>query len=285
MLNFNGELFTDDVPMLNATNRGLQFGDALSEELRVVNGVIYFLEDHYLRLMSSMRILRMEIPMNFTMEFMEEQILKTVATQDVTGTTGIKFTIFRNGGGGYAPSIHEISYIITADVLANPFFTIDEQEYEVELFKDFYQSSGMLSNLNTTNRILNVLGSVYAAENDYQDCLLLNEAKMVVGALSGNVFVVKGKNIKTPPLTDGCLDGIVRKKVMEIILRLEGYVLLEESISPFELQKADEIFIINSIDGIIPITKYRKKIFTNTTARDLVGKLNAAARISLNKSI
>lgn len=285
MLNFNGELFKDGVNILDAKNRGLQFGDAVFEQLRVVNGAIYFLEDHYLRLMSSMRILRMEIPMYFTMEFMESEILKIDSSQHQQKTKSVKFTVFRQGGGDYTPTTNSISYVITSDELENPFFTFDDREYEVELFKDFYKSASMLSNLTTNNSILNVVGRIFAQENDYQDCLLLNEAKMVVEALNGNIFLVKDETVKTPPLTDGCLNGVARKKIMDIILKLEGYDLLEERISPFELQKADELFIINSIEGIVPVTKYRKKTYTTIIAKDLLGKLNAVARLSLNNGI
>lgn len=285
MLNFNGELLNNEVKFLDENNRGLRFGDAVSEELRVVNGDIYFLEEHYLRLMSSMRILRMEIPMHFTMEFMEEEILRTVSAQETIKNHRINYMIFRNSGGKYAPATHNVSYIVTSEYLKSPFFIIEDKVYEVELFKDFYKSATLLSNLNTNNRILNVVGSIFAQENDYQDCLLLNEQKMVVEALNGNIFLVIGSTVKTPPLTDGCLNGILRKKLIDIILKLDGYELLEESISPFELQKADELFAANSIDGIIPITKYRKKIYSNTTAKNLLGKLNTSARITLNKNV
>ena len=54
--------------------------------------------------------------------------------------------------------------------------------------------------------------------------------------------------------------------------------LEETSISPFELQKADELFITNSIVGIQPISKYRKKEFENKISKNLIGKLNAVAR-------
>ncbi len=58
----------------------------------------------------------------------------------------------------------------------------------------------MLSNLKTTNRILNVVGSIYAKENGYHNCLLLNDSKSVVEALNGNIFLVKDNVIKTPPI-------------------------------------------------------------------------------------
>ena len=284
MLNFNGELFDDDIKFLDVNNRGLQLGDAVFEEIRVVNREVFFLEEHYLRLMSSMRILRMDIPMSFTMEFMEEEILKVISEAKSNKSYRIKFNVFRNNAGDYTLSDNSISYIISKAELEKSFYTIEENPYEVELYKDFYKNSSMISNLDTNNKVLNVVGAIYANENDYQDCLLLNERKQVVESLNGNVFLVHDKIIKTPPLTDGCLNGILRRKLMDIISKSDEFQLLEESISPFELQKADEMFIVDNIFGIIPITKYRKKNFSNSVSKSLIGKLNAAARLSLNKA-
>ncbi|WP_027075845.1 aminotransferase class IV [Maribacter antarcticus] len=280
MVNFNGTLLKEDAYFLNSANRGLRYGDSLFEAIRVVNGSVYFLEEHYLRLMSSMRILRMEIPMEFTMEFLEAEILRVIAALGVNKTYRVRFAVFRNDGGLYLPETNSISYCIEAKVLDHPFYTISDAPYEVELFKDFFVNKDMLSNLKTNNRILNVVGSVFAKENDYHNCLLINGDKMVVEALNGNVFLVSGKTIKTPPLKDGCLNGILRKKIVELLQKSQVYEFKEESISPFELQKADEIFITNTISGIIPVYKYRKKIFENTTSKDLIGKLNAVARLT-----
>ena len=280
MVNFNGALLPDDANFLNNANRGLRYGDSLFEAIRVVHGRIYFLEEHYLRLMSSMRIVRMEIPMEFTMEFLEAQILKTVEASGENKAYRVRFTVFRNDGGLYLPITNSISYCIEVKELDNPFYTITEAPYEVELFKDFYVNKDMLSNLKTNNRILNVVGSVFAKENDFHNCLLINGDKMVVEALNGNVFLVSGNSIKTPPLQDGCLNGILRKKIIEILDKSTAYEIKEASISPFELQKADEIFITNTISGIIPVYKYRKKVFVNSISKDLIGKLNAVARLT-----
>ncbi|MEP2238297.1 MAG: aminotransferase class IV [Maribacter sp.] len=285
MFNFNGELLEDNTSFLNEKNRGVQLGDAVFEELRVLNGDIIFLEDHYLRLMSSMRILRMEIPMNFTMEFMEKEILKCISENDLKEAKQIKFTVFRNSQNDFAISDNSISYVITNRTLKNPFFILNVDTYEVELFKDFYKNSSMLSNLDSNNKVLNVVGAIYAQENDYQDCLLLNERKQVIEALNGNLFVVKGNQIKTAPVTDGCINSVLRKKLVDIITKLNDFEFLEDSISPFELQKADELFIVNNIDGIISVTKYRKKQFVNAIAKNLIGKLNAAARMFLTKTV
>jgi len=91
--------------------------------------------------------------------------------------------------------------------------------------------------------------------------------------------MVKNDSIVTPSLRDGCLNGVVRKKLVEILTKLKDFSFEECSISPFELQKADELFLTNSITGIRSITKYRKKEFTNEVAKTLIGKLNASARL------
>ena len=137
----------------------------------------------------------------------------------------------------------------------------------------------MLSNLKTTNKIINVVASVFAKENNYDNCLLLNNEKKVVEAINGNVFLVNKNEVKTPPLKDGCLDGILRKKIIQIIEKHSEYKIRKESISPFELQKSDELFITNVLMGIQPVTRYRKKEFADTVSKDLIGKLNAMARL------
>jgi branched-chain amino acid aminotransferase len=280
MLNFNGNVISKNTSFITSDNRGLKYGDALFETIRVVNNKIYFWEDHYLRLMSSMRILRMQIPMSFTMEYLEAQIIETIAANAYeNNAVRIRLTVFRNDGGLYCPKTNEVSFIIEATTLDTNFYTLNDAFYEVELFKDFYVNIDMLSTLKTNNKILNVVGSVFAKENNYDNCILLNNNKMVVEALNGNIFMVIGSTIKTPPKSDGCLNGILRKKLIEIIGKLETYTLEESSISPFDLQKADELFITNAIMGIQPISKYRKKEYSTIVASDLIGKLNAVARL------
>ncbi|RRQ48595.1 aminotransferase class IV [Maribacter algicola] len=279
MINFNGELYRDHDTIFNQDNRGFLYGDALFETIRVVNGHIYFLEDHYFRLMSSMRILRMEIPMNFTMEFFEDEIKRTTLANENAQAHRIRFSVFRNNGGLYTPKTNDTSYLVSAKKLETPFYVLDGLPYEVELFKDFFVNKDMLSNLKTNNKVLPVVAGIYAKENDYANCLLLNLEKSVVEAINGNLFLVSGNTIKTPPLKDGCLDGIIRKKLISILKDDEHLNVVEESISPFELQKADEIFITNTISGIIPVTKYRKKEFNYEIAKKLVGRLNAIARL------
>ena len=279
MINFNGNITSK--PEFSPYNRGLLYGDALFETMRCINGKIIFWEDHYLRLMASMRILRMDIPMYFTMENLEKEVYKLLDAQNLDSSPArVRITIYRNDGGRYLPEDNGVGFYAFAEAVKDSFYVLDSSPYEVDLYKDHFINADLLSTLKTTNKIIQVTASIFAKENGYANCLLLNTNKSVVEALQGNLFLVKGKYIKTPPLEEGCLRGIIRKQLIEILKKLPQYTFEESAISPFELQKADELFITNTIMGIRPITKYRKKSFSDEVARDLLGKLNARARLS-----
>ena len=280
MININGRLTAENAAGLSIQNRGLAYGDSVFETIRVINGKIIFWEDHYFRFMASMRIMRMEIPPHFSPEFLEQEILELIrANKFERSPARIRFTAFRKAGGYYQPETLEIEYFITASTLENPFYLLNSNSYEVELFKDHYLTSGLLSTIKTNNRAINVLGSIFAKENSYHNCLLLNENKTVVEALNGNIFLVKDKLIKTPPLQEGALNGIIRKQLISIIKQLGEFKFEEVAISPFELQKADELFITNVIIGIQPVTKYRKKEYEIKVAKEMLAKLNVKARL------
>lgn len=280
MINFNGTILENST-VLSDENRGFAYGDALFETIKVSHGKILFWEDHYFRLMASMRILRMEIPMNFTMEFLEDQITNTIKNNNLlNSSTRVKITVFRNEGGLYTPNTNSVSFLISVKALDEDFYLLNDHFYEVDLFKDYYISPSLLSTLKTNNKAINVVGSIYAKENNLNNCFILNTDKKVVEALNGNVFLVSGHIIKTPPPSDGCLKGIMRKQLIDIIKSLPEYTLEETSISPFELQKADELFITNVILGLQPISKYRKKEFGTQVSRELLQKLNAKIRLN-----
>jgi branched-chain amino acid aminotransferase len=260
MINFNGELLFEENVKLSPENRGFKYGDAIFETIKVSNNRVIFWEDHYFRLMSSMRMLRMKIPMEFTLEFLEQEILKTVAVQDAAISFRVRLNVYRKDGGLYTPKTNKIDYFI--DAKANTYATKDI--YTVDVFKDFYNYSGLLSTIKTNNRMVNTLASIYAKENELDNCVLINENKGVVEVTNANIFILKGNVVKTPAYTEGCIKGIIRTKVIEIITKNEDFTIEETTISPFEIQKADEVFITNAIMGIQAVTNYKKKTFTTS---------------------
>ncbi|SDS09250.1 branched-chain amino acid aminotransferase [Polaribacter sp. KT25b] len=270
MINFNSELLVEEKAKLSLENRGFKYGDAIFETIKVSNNRVVFWEDHYFRLMSSMRMLRMKIPMEFTLEFLEQEILKTVATQNSANSYRVRLNVYRKDGGLYTPKTNKIDYFIVAK--ANTYVT--KEVYSVDVFKDFYSYSGLLSTIKTNNRMVNTLASIYAKENELDNCVLINEKKGVVEVTNANIFVVKGNVVRTPALSEGCIKGVIRSKVIDIIAKNKEFTLEETTISPFEIQKADEVFITNAIIGVQKITNYKKKKFTTIFSDKISKSLN-----------
>ena len=264
MVNYNGDLVAFDDVKITPNNRAYKYGDSVFETIKIINGKLVFWEDHYFRLMASMRMLRMRIPMNFTLEFLEEEILKIVSTKRENNLR-VRLCITRKDGGFYTPTTNEIDYLIESSEIK--FITKDK--YTLDLFKDFYVYSGYLSTIKTNNKLINTLASIFAKENELDNCILLNERKGIVEATNASLFLIKGTLIKTPLLSEGCLKGIAREKVINIIKSSSDYDIEEAVISPFEIQKADELFITNSIIGIQPVTNYRKKVFSTDISKKL----------------
>lgn len=273
MINFNGIIVSPDASLLTQ-NRAFLYGDAVFETVKIVNSKILFLEDHYFRLMSSMRVVRMEIPMNFTMEYLEEQILTLATAKNLAFSARARITMYRNDGGYYLPQVKTVSFLINLESQENTFYSINQKEYKVDLYTDFYVTKQLLSSIKTTNKIINITGSIFANENGLDNCLLLNDTKNVVEALQGNIFMLQGNTLITPPVSEGCLNGVMRKQILVLARKIENIEVIEQIISPFDLQKADELFITNVIKGIQPITKYRKKEFASNMANVLLVKLN-----------
>jgi len=270
MVNINGNLVSDDQAMINYDNRGTFYGDGIFETMRALDGIPIFFEAHYFRLMAGMRILRMDIPDTFTPEFIESSIKELLIKNELDQNHArIRLTVWRNNGGLYTPSDNSVSFSISVNQLDHA-FELKTETRVADLFKDHYVQSGLLSTIKSAQKIVNVLAGRFALENDFQEMFLLNEKKMITEGISGNIFIRTGENVKTPPVLDGCLNGIMREQVVQQLKRMLNYNIVEETITPFELQRADEIFTTNVIHGITSVTRYRKKEFTNTLATELL---------------
>ena len=147
------------------------------------------------------------------------------------------------------------------------------------MYKDYVVPKQLLSTLKTANKITHVTASIFANENQLDSSLLINEDKNVIEAANGNLFMVMGNQLITPPITEGCLNGIMRKQIIALAKQIDSIEVIETPISPFDLQKADELFITSVIMGIRPITKYRKKEFGVLVSQVLLEKLNALIEV------
>ena len=272
MINHNGALTGAHAPIFTAQNRGLLYGDAVFETIRYSQKHLHFFEDHYFRLMAAMRVFRMNIPMTFTPEFLEQECLRVIEAQsEMAPAWRIRLTVYRNDGGAYLPKTRDVQYLVEAKPLQHDQYQA-AADYKVELFNDYYLQKSMLSNLKSNNKALQVIGSIFMEEQGFDNGILVNDEKEVVEFLNGNLFVVDDGKLRTPPISSGCLDGIMRKQVIRIAKKA-GITCTEETISPFDLQRVQEVFMTNAVVGIQPVASYRRTTYENSVAASLQQRL------------
>ena len=281
MIVFNGSVYAriNSLPE-DELNGLLHFGISIVENIRVEAEKLIFWESHYFKMMASMRILRMEIPMSFTMEYLEEQIIKLLQENKLnTVSSKISLSFFSKHIPTRCIPIVPTSFLIEAET-SETFSSIQFGSRNIELYKDHWVVKGLFGTLESSNDRIRKLATVYAYENNFEDLILLNENKQVSETLIGSLFVVQGDVIKTPPLTSGCRSSVYRQVVIDLLKKIEGVDLIEEAVSPFELQKADELFVVSLSNGIQSVKQYRKKVFSSNKATLLFPKFMANYRLS-----
>jgi len=269
MINYQGDIIDLNALPVQDVKRATMYGDAVFETIRMRDNKLLFVEDHYFRLMASMRILRMRIPMEFTPEFFVDEANRLA--EEVAVTDGrLRLQVVRKSEGKYTPDDNnECVWWMELEELSTQDYTWTSNGLKVDLFKDHYIQPGLLSTLKSSNALPYVLAGIFAKENGFDAMLLVNDKKMLVEANAANVFVLKDNILKTAPLEDGPLRGVFRKNLIGWAKEI-GLEIKEESINPFELQKADEIWLTNTISGVQWVEKYRKRTYKGDKAKELI---------------
>ena len=272
-VNINGNVLSSSNAVLSSDNRSFRYGDGIFETIRFANGKIQFLKKHLKRIHSSLEILKIDCPDNYTEEYFREQIQKLVAANKVEKGARIRLTIFRKEGGYYTPHIDEPGYLIECEPIDEAYYNLNSKGYSIDIFPDYKKPINKLSNIKSNNALLHVLAGVYRKQNDLDDCVILNQNFGIAEGISANLFAVKNGVLYTPPIADGCVDGIMRRHIIEVA-RYHRISVYEVSLQMNVLLNSDELFLTNVISGVRWIGAYKAKRFYNNMAKLIIDKLN-----------
>lgn len=271
----NGHLASVYEPNIPFSNRAFRYGDALFESIRVCNGKIMFLKDHLTRLKLGMTVLRMNLPAEFTSDVLAEMISGLLKTNRHLPNARIRLTVFRNGGGYYAPEANDISFLIESTAMESS-YELNKKGLWVDIYADIKKPINKLSNIKSANALLYVMAGVAKQSMKLDECFLVNENGTICEAISSNVFVVKNGTLFTSPLTEGCVAGIMRKQIMH--LATENKILTFESpITMYTLLNGDEVFLTNSIQGVQWVGQYKDRFYTSKLSQLFLEKLQVLA--------
>ncbi len=276
-INFNGNFIPNDTPVLTAENRAFHYGDALFETMHATGTIVQFFNEHFKRLTTSMRKLKMLVPPKFNTDAMHNEITRLLNKNRFYQGTRIRLTVFRNNGGLYTPATNDISYIIETKKIDNADYVLNKKGLKIGVFEQSRKPINIFSNLKTTNALCFIMAGLYKTENKLDDCIILNQENNIAEAISSNIFIVKDNNIYTPSLDDGCVAGIMREQIINIALSLNYTVFDDCSVKPDDLLTTDEVFLTNAVSGIRWIVAYEQKRYFNKIAKILITRLNEIA--------
>ncbi len=279
--NYNGHLISIYEPVVSFANRAFRYGDALFETIRIINGKVMFLNDHIRRIKVGMTIVRMNVPADFNVDNINRLILKLIEKNEIENDCRVRLTIFRNEGGFYTPKNNDISFLIeTEDLQEKEGYRLNENGYNIEVFHDIKKHKNKLSNLKTGNALLYVLAGIYKKDIKMDDCLIVNEDNNVCETISSNIFIVKNGALYTPALSEGCIDGVMRKQVIQIAQQ-NRILCYEISLAFNALMNADEIFLTNAVKGIQWVGQYKMKNYGHKLSTFFTEKLNEMVQLGV----
>ena len=259
-------------------NRAFLYGDGLFETIKVKNGKFLNFTLHYERLIKGMQFLEFDTR-TFTKSYFYK-LLNAELSQFKQRNLRLRITFFRNAGGLYNPTDHTFSYQIDASALDGSDFKLNDIGLKLVFLKKIAIQRHELSNYKTLNALPYVLGSIEKERLECDEGILLNDAQRVVECTASNIFIVKNNIVYTPELNEGCLDGTMRRFLIQAMID-QNIEVQTTKINLKMLIDADELFLSNAIQGIrwVANVKGYAKQFENNWIQSFFSLLDINNRI------
>lgn len=264
----NNQLVAEDSPYFTPSSRGYRYGDGFFESCTLWQGRILQLPLHVDRIRKSALLLKIALPTWWDEISWETAVLK--ACKDAGWPSArIRLTFFRESTGYYTPDTMECSVVteIQATEQTSP-YTWNETGLNLGTYKELSKNNNFTSMLKTNSAVTYTMAGIYAKEHGLDDVVIFNENGRPCETIAANLFVVKSEFIFTPPLSEYCVDGVMRKVVMQLA-DAYGYSVQERPLSEIDLTSAEEIFISSATRGIRWVGNFQGKPLKHAVARVL----------------
>ncbi len=264
--NFNGEIIDEEKLSLLQNNRAFLYGDGFFESMRWQNNQINFFCDHLERVNKACSLLKLQTP--FDIETLQEKVKALADANQIKESARVRLIMFRISNGAYLPDENNTGYTIIIQPLPHRDYILNEKGLHLDFYTEQTKSSSSISTIKSLNCNVSVLGSIYAREKKMDDAILFNNHNRAIEATGSSLFIVKNNRIITPPLSDGCADGVMRKQIFLCASKL-NIEAVEQSLTQKDIINADEVFITNVVRGIQWVERIQEKIFEKSISEQL----------------
>ena len=261
----NQDLLSREEFTLQIDNRSFLYSDGFFETIKVMNFKCFNFSYHYKRIENSCNLFKLDF--NISETNLNNLLEKLAEENNVIGGR-IRVVFFRDSGGKYLPLNNSSSFVAEIESGENN-FSFNENGLEIGLYTRIKKGINQLSNCKSTSATISVFASMYAKENNLDDCLIINSNNNIIQSSNSNLFIVKDDSIITPSILDACVLGTMRGFIVQ------NFEVQEKSITEQELLVADELFLTNAIQGVRWVEKLMgKKYQSHKIAKLVFDKLN-----------
>lgn len=252
ILLFNGKKVEREDLNYNELRRGFLYGDGIFETLISVNGKIFRFEEHWERMKFGAKICNLKIP---DKNEVKELILKNLTD----GSYYIRLNLWRKNPETFSPvKEKETNFLI----IIRKFYPYSEKFYKEGMKCSISKSirrneKSVISKIKSINFLENIILKIEAEKERCDDMIVLDNSGYISEGSVANIFFVKDSIVYTPSLECGCLSGITRKIIFEICEK-EKIKIKEGFFKPEFLKNCDEVFLTNTLMGIMPVKEIRK---------------------------
>jgi len=241
----NGRLCRGAEATLSLFDRGARDGEGLFETLRIYGGQPFAWACHMERLVLSAAVLGFPVPASPVMlRAALDEVLAAEKLEDAVA----RITVTRGVAGG-RPT--RTGAWVEAEPLAARLWRGTRAGAASAIVSRRPFQPGPLGAHKTTSRLAYHLAREEARVAHADETLLADGSTVLEGTVS-NVFAVRSGEVLTPPLATGILPGITRKAVLALCGTL-GIAAREQSLTIADLDAADEVFLTNSVQEIVPV--------------------------------
>jgi branched-chain amino acid aminotransferase len=268
LVNYNGKFVAADTPLIGAESRALRYGDGIFETIRILNGEIMHAELHFSRLFDGIHLLGFELPLVTNTDSLAALILATAKKNNLEKAARIRLALFRGNGGLYDPEHHRPNILVQCWPLPAQTGELNSNGLVLGIYPHARKSCDAISNLKTASHLPYVLAALHAKKMKWNDAVVLNAHSRVSDTSIANLFIIKNKQIITPPLSEGCVAGIMRRFLLRELPQY-GFELAQQPLNPADIESADECFLTNAISGIRWVREFQEGRFTNAITKEL----------------
>ncbi|MCK8824825.1 branched-chain-amino-acid transaminase [Fuchsiella alkaliacetigena] len=274
LVNINGEIKPLAEARISPLDRGYLYGDGIFETLRSYQGQIFKLAEHLDRLFASAKAVLLDIP--WSKEELTAQIEATVEANGLTEQDAyIRISLSRGEAGiGIDPAVEvEPTLMVIAKELETPGPEFYEQGWKVTTVPTRRNHNETVNpRIKSCNFLNSILAKAEAKLVGADDGIMLNQQGFITEGTVSNLFLLKDKQLKTPPLSAGVLAGVTREVVIELAPSL-GLTVKEENLTRYDFYTADEVFATVTSVEIIPIVEIDGRVIGEGTCGPVTAKI------------